>query len=377
MRRMLSSAQEQSEVAEVETLLKNKPKNKKKILVAQFAPSVRVTIGEDFNLPYGKDTSGKITAALKKLGFNYVFDINFGADLTTIIEAEELLERLGDKKATVPMFTSCCPGWVNYVELLSPDLIPHLTTTRSPHIHLAGAVKTFWAQKMKIDPRNIKLVSIMPCTAKKYEAIRPELKINGRPVIDNVLTTRELSFLLKKNNIDLKKIKPRATDNPLGEFSGAAALFGGSGGVMESALRTAAFLATCGKSKLCNSKIEYNETRGLAGIKEAVVDVAGSKVRIAVVNGIGNIKPVLKNLKNYDYIEVMACPGGCIGGGGQPIPTNDEIRAKRIQALYKIDFGKKMRKSYENKGVIKVIDWIKKNKLQKKVLYTSYKKRDQ
>ncbi|MDD5527578.1 MAG: [Fe-Fe] hydrogenase large subunit C-terminal domain-containing protein [Patescibacteria group bacterium] len=393
----VSAAQEQSEIAAVEKLLARKKVNRathprlrqglrrgeaaaykdKEILVAQFAPSVRVTIGEDFKMPYGKDTSGKITAALRQLGFDYVFDINFGADLTTIIEAEELLERIKDKKATRPMFTSCCPGWVNYVELLHPELIPHLATTRSPHIHLAGAVKTFWAKKMKIDPKNIKLVSIMPCTAKKYEAVRPEMKVDGRQVIDQVLTTRELSFLLKKNNIDLARLKPRETDDPLGRFSGAAALFGGSGGVMESALRTADFLACGPKAKLCRAKIDYNEARGLAGIKTAVVDIAGSKVRIAVVNGIGNIDPIIADLNKFDYIEVMACRGGCIGGGGQPIPTTDEIRAQRQQTLYQIDFAKKgFRRSYENKGVLEVIDWIKKNKLEKKVLFTKYHKRN-
>ncbi|MDD4901931.1 MAG: [Fe-Fe] hydrogenase large subunit C-terminal domain-containing protein [Patescibacteria group bacterium] len=397
----VSAAQEQAEVPQVEKILEKRKRflkthpafakasagkpvarHDKEILVAQFAPSVRVTIGEDFNLPYGKDSSGKITAALKKLGFDYVFDINFGADLTTIIEAEELLERIKDKKArsngSLPMFTSCCPGWVNYVELLHPEIIPHLTTTRSPHVHLAGVVKTFWAKKMGVDPKNIKLVSIMPCTAKKYEAVRPELKVDGMQVIDQVLTTRELSFLFKKNNIDLAKIKPQDADDPLGRFSGAAALFGGSGGVMESALRTADYLA-CGsntKAKLCRAKIDYNEARGLAGIKTAEVDIAGNKVRIAVVNGIGNIDPIIADLDKFDYIEVMACPGGCIGGGGQPIPTTDEIRSARMQALYQIDFAKKgFRRSYENKGVLEVIDWVKKNKLAKKVLFTKYHKR--
>jgi iron-only hydrogenase group A len=380
----VSAAQEQSEVPQVEKLLKDKlgtrlrqgPGGRSKILVAQFAPSVRVTIGEDFNMPYGKDTAGKIIAALKKLGFDYVFDINFGADLTTIIEAEELLERV-TKKGKMPMFTSCCPGWVNYVELYRPDLIPHLTTTRSPHIHLAGVVKTFWAKKMGIDPKNIKLVSIMPCTAKKFEAVRPELKVDGQQVIDRVLTTRELSFIFKRSNIDLAKIKPQEADNPLGAYSGAAALFGGSGGVMESALRTADYLACGSKAKLCRAKIEYSDVRGLAGIKTAEVDIAGNKVRVAVVNGIGNIDPILTDLDKYDYIEVMACRGGCIGGGGQPIPTTDEIRTKRMQALYQIDFAKTgFRRSYENKGVIEVLDWVKKNKLGKKVLYTGYKKRN-
>jgi iron-only hydrogenase group A len=373
----VSAAQEQAEVPQVEELLEKKRDGNEDILVAQFAPSVRVTIGEDFGMPYGRDTADKITAGLKKLGFNYVFDINFGADLTTIVEAEELLERITKKTGAMPMFTSCCPGWVNYVELYHPELIPNLTTTRSPHIHLAGVVKTYWAKKTGVDPRRIKLVSIMPCTAKKFEATRPELKINGIQAIDQVLTTRELSFLFKKNNIDLAAIKPQGADDPLGNFSGAAALFGGSGGVMESALRTADFLVCGEDSKLCRAKIDYDEVRGLAGIKTAEVKVGKTKLRIAIVNGIGNIGPIIADLEKYDYIEVMACPGGCIGGGGQPIPTTDEIRQKRIQALYNIDFAKKgFRRSYENKGVLGVIDWIKKNRLDKKVLYTKFHKRD-
>ncbi len=378
----VSAAQEQIEADKVETILhsaKDKTsKGRKKILVAQFAPSVRVTIGEDFSLEYGKDMAGKITAALKELGFDYVFDVNFGADFTTIVEAAELLGRLNDKKAVLPMFTSCCPGWVNYIELYRPDLIPNLTSSRSPHMHLAGLVKTFWAKKMKIKPQDIILTSIMPCTAKKYEAKRKEMKIDDVFAIDNVLTTRELSFLFKKNKIDLAGIKPQKADNPLGVFSGGAALFGGSGGVMESALRTASYFACKNsKKKSCVGKIDFNEMRGLAGIKEAVVSVGGKKLSIAIVNGIGNIKPILANLKKYHYIEVMACPGGCIGGGGQPIPTTDEIRQKRIDALYKIDFVKKgFRRSYENKEVMEAVEWVKKNKLDNKIVYTKYKKRN-
>jgi len=371
----VSAAQEQYEVGHVEEILRKK-RESGKILVAQFAPSVRVAIGEDFGLPYGKDTTGKITASLRKMGFDYVFDVNFGADFTTIVEAKELLERLGQKKPKLPMFTSCCPGWVNYIELYRPDLIPNLTTSRSPHMHLAGIVKTMWAKKMSIKPENIELVSIMPCTAKKYEARRPEMKIGKLFAIDHVLTTRELSFMFKKNNVDFANIKPEKNDDPLGQFTGAAALFGGSGGVMESALRTAAYFA-CGskKTKACVGKIDYGEARGLAGIKEATVKVAGAKLRIAVVNGIGNIKPVLANLDKYDYVEVMACPGGCIGGGGQPFPIDDEIRQKRIEALYKIDFKNKLRKSYENEAAMEAVEWMEKNKLNRKVVHTKYRKR--
>ncbi len=371
----VSAAQEQYEVGNVEKILKEK-KDSGKVLVAQFAPSVRVAIGEDFGMPYGKDTAGRITAALKQLGFDYVFDVNFGADVTTIVEAEELLERLGQKKPKLPMFTACCPGWVNYVELYRPDLIPNLTTSRSPHMHLGGIVKTHWAKSIGIKPENIELVSVMPCTAKKFEARRPEMKIGKIFAIDHVLTTRELSFLFKKNNIDLAQIKPAKINDPMGGFTGGAALFGGSGGVMESALRTAAYFACSSKKgKACVGKIDYGEVRGLSGIKEATVKVNGKNLRIAVVNGISNIKPILASLEKYDYIEVMACPGGCIGGGGQPFPIDDEIRKKRIEALYKIDFKNKLRKSYENEAAMDVVEWLKKNKLNKKVVHTKYKKR--
>jgi iron only hydrogenase large subunit-like protein len=233
-----------------------------------------------------------------------------------------------------------------------------------------------WAKKMGIKPEDIELVSIMPCTAKKYEAIRSEMKIGKLFPIDHVLTTRELSFMIKKNNIDFANIKPEKNDDPLGQFTGGAALFGGSGGVMESALRTAAWMA-CGKSKTkaCVGKIDFNETRGLAGIKEAKVNVGGAKVSIAVVNGIGNIGPVLANLDKYHYIEVMACPGGCIGGGGQSTPISDEIRQMRIDALYKIDFKNKLRRSYENKAAMEAVEWMDKNKMNHKVVHTKYRKR--
>jgi iron-only hydrogenase group A len=245
----VSAAQEQTHWEVVEPLLKQKKAGvkTKKVLVAQFAPSIRVSIGEDFGMPYGKVVTDNIVGALKELGFDYVFDVNFGADITTMVEATELMERISNH-STMPMMTSCCPGWVNYVELYHPELIPHLTTSRSPHIHNGGAIKTFWANKYKIYPKDIIVVSIMPCTAKKYEAARKEMKINGNFPVDYVLTTREFSFLMKKNNIDLKTVKKAKSDNPLGEYSGAAAIYGASGGVMESALRTAHMMG-CGDKK--------------------------------------------------------------------------------------------------------------------------------
>jgi iron-only hydrogenase group A len=375
----VSAAQEQTQWEEVEPLLKIKKEGKlsKKIVVAQFAPSIRVSIGEDFGMPYGKLVTENIVGALRELGFDYVFDVNFGADITTMVEAEELMSRIKNHD-TMPMMTSCCPAWVNYVELYHPELIPHLTTSRSPHIHNGGIIKTFWAKKYKVNPRDIVVVSIMPCTAKKYEAARKEMKINGNFPVDYVLTTREFSFLMKKNNIDLKTVKKAKSDNPLGEYSGAAAIYGASGGVMESALRTAHMMG-CGDKKtgLCRDRIDFKTVRGIEDVKVATVQVAGTKLSVAVVNGIGNIEKVLEELKEYDYIEVMACPGGCIGGGGQPIPTTPEIRKKRIAALYKHDKGSKMRKAHENKGVTEVLKWLKEqgHKTEHGVLHTGYKKK--
>lgn len=368
----VSAAQEQTHWEVVEEAIKNK----KKIVVAEIAPSIRVSIGEDFNLPYGEIVTEHLVASLKRLGFDYVFDVNFAADVTTVIEAEELLGRLKEKKG-LPMFTSCCPAWINYVEYFRPDLIPNITTSRSPQIHGGGLIKNYWAKEMKINPKDVVVVSIMPCTAKKYEASRKEMKINGLFPVDYVLTTRELSFMLKKNEINLGKIEPVEADNPFGKFSGAGAIFGGTGGVMESALRTAQYYAFGENEKACEGKIEFVQARGLEGVKEAVVNVAGTDLRIAVVNGIGNVKPVLDNLKNYDYIEVMSCPGGCIGGGGQPIPTTLEIRKKRIEALYKLDKECVMRRSYENPEVMKVIKWAKEQgeKAAHKLFHTYYKRK--
>lgn len=365
----VSSAQEQAEWQEVE----KKINKGKKIIVAQFAPSIRVSIGEEFGLSHGKVVTGQVVAGLRALGFDYVFDVNFGADITTMVEAEELLERVKEKK-TMPMITSCCPAWVKYTEFYHPELIPNLTTSRSPHIHLGGLIKTYWAKQMKIKPRDIEVVSIMPCTAKKYEAKREEMKIKGGYPVDNVLTTREFAWLMKKEGIDFAKLKAEKSDNPLGDYSGAAAIYGGSGGVMESALRTAHFLACGGKKTgVCRAKIDFKEVRGMDGVKEAKVKVAGKSMRVAVVNGIGNIEPVIENLNSYDYIEVMACPGGCIGGGGQPLPTTSEIREKRIKALYKIDKSRKLRMAHENKGVEEALTWLKnRGGLEHKILHTYY-----
>ncbi len=379
----VGSAQEQSHWHLVEKVLKDK----NKIKVVQFAPSVRVSIGEEFGLDYGKVMTGQVAAGLKQLGFDYVFDVNFGADITTIVEAYELLERIKNKKH-LPMFTSCCPSWIKYVEFFRPDLIPNLTNSRSPQLHSAGVIKTFWANNLKINAKNITLVSVMPCTAKKFESARPELKVKGLEPVDYVITTRELAWLFKKNKINFARLKPKLADNPFGKSSGAGAIYGASGGVMESALRTAQYLTQttrniiCSDPKtkirgsICNSRIEFNDVRGLTDVKEAIIDFGAKKLRVAVVNGIGNIASVLENLHKYDYIEVMACPGGCIGGGGQPIPTTAEIRKKRLEALYKVDRSSQIRRAHENLPAIEAMAWLKnQGKLEQEVLYTKYKKR--
>ncbi|MBU0722173.1 [FeFe] hydrogenase, group A [Patescibacteria group bacterium] len=379
----VGAAQEQAHWQLVEKVLRDKSK----VIVAQFAPSIRVSIGEEFGLEHGKIMPGQVVTALRQLGFNYVFDVNFGADITTMVEAEELLKKI-KSGSCLPMLTSCCPAWVKYIEFYRPDLIPNLTTVRSPQMHIAGFIKTYWAEKMKIEPKKIVVVSVMPCTAKKFEAGRSELKIGGNLPVDYVITTRELAWLIKKNKIDFSKLKPAAADNPLCASSGAAAIYGATGGVMESALRTAEYLlmtaqdSVCvgvkdkNKLKLCNSRIEFKQVRGKHGIKQALVEMAGKKLRIAVVNGIGNIAPILKQLKDYDYIEVMACPDGCIGGGGQPIPTTAAIRKKRLEALYKIDAKSKIRRAHENKEAAEALKWIeRKGRLKNQVLYTRYKKR--
>lgn len=368
----VAALQEQEQFSDLEKVLGDPSK----LLVAQFAPSVRVAIGEEFGLPYGEESTGRLVAALRRLGFNKVFDVNFGADITTMVEAQELLERLADKKAVLPMITSCCPAWVKYAEFYTPELLPNLTTSRSPQMHIGGILKTYWASLAKINPKKMVVVSIMPCTAKKFEARRSELKIDGMYPVDIVLTTRELAYLLKKNKINLAALKPEEGDKIFSEGSGAAVIYGSSGGVMESALRTAYSLACRGsKSKLCDSRIDFKEVRGLADFKEATLNIAGKELRVGVVNGIGAFDKIKKKLKNYHYLEVMACPGGCIGGGGQPIPTTKKIRQERVAALYRIDKFKKIRKAHDNQEVMAALKWLQTNKKEEMILHTHYRRR--
>ncbi|MCX6795653.1 MAG: [FeFe] hydrogenase, group A [Candidatus Falkowbacteria bacterium] len=364
----VSAIQENFSVTELNKALKNK----KKIMIAQFAPSIRAAIGEEFGLPFDDKMPGRIASALKMLGFDYVFDVDLGADITTMTEAEELVEKLKDKKAVLPMTTSCCPAWVRYVEHYHPEIIPHLTSARSPHMHLGSLIKSWWAKEQKINPKRIEIVSVMPCTAKKFEIVRPEFRLkSGVMPVDRVITTREFAFMIKKAGIDFAALKPVAHDLCLNNGSGAGAIYGASGGVMEAALRSAKFLLDGQRSK----KIAFKTVRGASGLKEAKVNIFGRTLRVAVVNGIGNIEPVIKNLSKYDYIEVMSCPGGCLGGGGQPIPTTAKERASRTAALYQLDDKLPMRSAHDNRPVLEYMEWAKTNKRAHELLHTKFKKR--
>ncbi|MFH1196886.1 MAG: NADH-dependent [FeFe] hydrogenase, group A6 [bacterium] len=329
--------------------------SKNKFVVAQIAPAVRATLGEEYNLPLGTNVTGKMITGLRRLGFKKVFDTNFGADLTIMEEGTELIRRL-EKGMNLPMFTSCCPGWVKYIEQSKPELLNHVSTCKSPHEMEGALLKTYYAKKMGIDPKNIYVVSIMPCTVKKFEAARPELREQFIADVDAVLTTRELVRMYKMAGVDFDDLPESEFDNPLGESTGAAAIFGTSGGVMEAALRTAYFKLT-GKNL---EKLELEAIRGMDGVKEMSIDINGTIVNVAVVNGIGNVDPILKQVESgqskYHFIEVMACPGGCINGGGQPIHQKPDKVMKRIQALYQIDEKAKTRNSHENEGVKKIYD---------------------
>lgn len=374
----VAAVREQDHLSAVEKLLKDKKngKLKGKILIAQMAPSVRASIGEEFGLPPGKNLEGEMVTALRKLGFDHVFDVNMGADITTYVEATELAERIKGH-GVLPMISSCCPGWVKTAEFYHPDILPHLTRARSPQIHSGGAYKTWWAKKAKVNPKKIVVVSLMPCTSKKYEAGFEKLKIKGMYPVDLVLTTRETGALLKKHRIDLPKLKKGKIDEA-GMYSGAGAIYGASGGVMESALRSAYYFITGKELK----KVEFKKVRGMEGIKEAEVKMGKKTIRVAVGATAKNSHKLIaefkKHPKKYHYIEMMACPGGCIGGGGQPYPNSERIIWERIKVLYKIDDKMKIRKAHKNPMVIDFFEnYIAKLPKHKKedILLTRYKRK--
>jgi len=320
-------------------------------VIVQTAPAVRVSIGEEFGMEPGSIATGKLVAALRRLGFDRVFDTDFTADLTIIEEGHELLERL-KTGGVLPMLTSCSPGWINFIEQYYPELLPHVSTCKSPQQMFGALAKSYYAKKIGINPENIFVVSIMPCTAKKYEAKRPEMSIEGfRQDVDAVLTTRELGRMLKQAGIDFEKLPDEDYDEPFGITTGAAVIFGATGGVMEAALRTVYEVVT-GKSL---ERIDFHTVRGLGGIKEAEVDLGGIQARVAVAHSLSNARKILELIKSgkcdYHFIEVMCCPGGCIGGGGQPYHTCDEVRLKRILATYQADRNLPIRKSHENPAI--------------------------
>jgi NADH-quinone oxidoreductase subunit G/NADP-reducing hydrogenase subunit HndD len=343
--------------------------DKKKHVVVQTAPSIRASIGEEFDLEPGTLVKGKMVAALRKCGFNKIFDTNLGADMTIMEEASELLERI-KKGGPFPMLTTCCPAWIKFMEHFYHDMIPNMSTCKSPHEMLGILTKTYYAEKTGIPRQNIAVVSVMPCTAKKFESTRPELKSD----VDYVLTTREAAKLIRHFNIDFAGLKDEEFDHALGISTGAGAMFGATGGVMEAALRTAYELAT-GKT---TPKLEFNEIRGMAGIKEGKIDINGREIRFAAANGLHNTRELLKHKDDYHFIEIMSCPGGCIGGGGQPIPSTKEKIQKRMQAIYEEDRRLPLRKSHENPIVQKIYKEFLDKPLSKKahkLLHTHYYKR--
>lgn len=346
--------------------------NKEKIAIVQFAPAIRTSIGEEFGMETGEIATGQLVSGLKKLGFDYVFDTAAGADFTTMEESGELIERLSTNEK-LPAMSSCCPAWVKFLEFNYPEFILNLCTSRSPQIMLGGIIKNQWSGKNNIDPKNIFVVSIMPCVAKKHEIKREELKIGGNYPVDMVLTTRELVRLLKKNKIDLKNIDEREADDPLGIASGAGVIYGSSGGVFESALRTAYFKMTEGNLP----EEAIREIRGMEGIKAKEIKIGEKTIKVCVLSGIKNAKKILEKLRGnpslYDAVEVMACPGGCVGGGGQSLPTNKEITKERSKSLYAIDEKKDIRYAHENLAVRKVYDeFFKEEKIRKNILHTHF-----
>jgi NADP-reducing hydrogenase subunit HndD len=328
--------------------------NPNKIVVVQTAPSVRVAIGEEFGQEPGTIETGKMAAALRRIGFDYVFDTDFAADLTIMEEGTELLGRIarfmkGDKTVKLPIMTSCCPGWVNFFETNYPDMLDVPSTAKSPQQMFGAIAKSYWVEKLGIKREDMVVVSIMPCLAKKFECQRDEFKVDGNPDVDYALTTRELAELIKEFNIDFNSLPEEDFDKPLGESTGAAVIFGSTGGVIEAATRTAYELFT--KKPL--PKIDFTELRGLQGVREAVVDFDGTPIRIGIAHGLGNARKLLDKVRSgevqYHAIEIMACPGGCVGGAGQPYHHGDFSKVeKRWKAIYEEDKNKPIRKSHEN-----------------------------
>lgn len=355
-----------------------------KYVVIQTAPAVRVAIGEEFGMPVGTRVTGKMVSAMRKLGFDNVFDTDFAADLTIMEEGTELIKRLGSGK-NLPLMTSCCPGWVKFVEHNYPEMLDNLSTCKSPHEMEGAVIKSYFAKKMNIDPSSIFVVSIMPCVAKKFENQREELNNEGLQDVDAVLTTRELAQMIKEAGIDFNNLTDDNFDNPLGASTGAAVIFGATGGVAEAALRTV-FEILAGKEL---ETIDYTAVRGIEGVKEAQIELPdGRTISTVVASGLGNARKVLelikKGDKRYDFIEVMACPGGCVAGGGQPIISSKDkefmdIRKERAKAIYEEDKSLPIRKSHKNPYIKQIYEEFLKepnSHLSHKLLHTTYVKRN-
>lgn len=336
--------------------------NPEKTVIVQTAPAVRAALGEEFGIAPGTSVTGEMVTALRELGFDYVFDTDFAADLTIMEEGTELLERLnkylkGDKEVKLPILTSCCPGWVNFFEQQFTDLLDVPSTARSPQQMFGAIAKTYFADKIDVKRKDLVVVSIMPCLAKKYECQRDEFKVDGNPDVDYSISTRELASLIKRANINLKGLEKQDFDAPLGESTGAAVIFGVTGGVIEAATRTAYELHT-GKEL---NKVDFKELRGLEGIRKATIDFDGLPLNIGIAHGLGNARKLLEDVRagksEFHAIEIMACPGGCIGGGGQPLHHGDSsVIQKRFEAIYSEDVGKTLRKSHENPYIKKLYE---------------------
>ncbi|MBQ6277977.1 MAG: iron hydrogenase small subunit [Bacteroidales bacterium] len=331
-----------------------------KTVVVQTAPAVRVALGEEFGMEPGTIVTGKMAAALRRIGFDYVFDTDWSADLTIMEEGTELLHRvakvLNGEKVAMPQFTSCCPAWIMFMEKNFPDLLDNLSTAKSPQQMFGPVAKNFFAKKIGVKREDMVVVSVMPCLAKKSEVARDEFKVNGDPDVNFSISTRELAHLIKQFNIDLNQLPEEDFDSPLGESTGAAVIFGATGGVMEAALRTAYEVHT----KKTLPRIDFEEVRGLDGVKTATVDFDGLPVKVAICHTLSNARAMMEEVRNgnprgFHFIEVMACPGGCIGGAGQPYHHgNSDIIRKRMEAIYREDAGKPIRKSHENPDIIAI-----------------------
>ncbi len=353
------------------------------ITIAQTAPAVRAGLSEEFETPIGENSEGKMVTALKRIGFDKVFDTNTGADFTIMEEANEFIDRV-KKNEILPMITSCCPAWVRFAEKNFPDQLSHLSSCKSPHQMFGAIIKSYYAKKFNIDPKKIFLVSVMPCVAKKYEATRPEMEQDGIRDVDCVITTRELARMIKQKDLDFNSLEDSKFDDPMGEATGAGAIFGTTGGVMEAALRTAADILEGTDLK----EIEYKQIRGEKGIKEANLNIAGKELNIAVVSGLKNARKVMNEVKEgkskYNFIEIMACPGGCVMGGGQPIKSSKirsttDVRKLRANTLYSIDEKLSIRKSHQNPTLIKIYkEFFKSPGSEKahKYLHTNYRKQE-